>query len=346
VSEKNLVIPLTGAGAAAVAVVRIAGPLVEPFLTRYFRGSPRAGRCVHGELSDGERIIDDVLVALSDGGRTADINLHGSPWIVARLIGLAEAFGFIVTDGGAACLEAVDGETLLEREVAAYLPLARTELALRALTAQPTAWERWDGQGVSELIADRSLWQLLHPPGVAIVGAPNVGKSTLANRLFGRKRSITADKAGTTRDWVQDFANADGLPILLTDTPGLRSSVDVIESAAIAASRGEVEAAELVILLLDVSQPLEGEQTTVLREFPNAMRVANKMDLPPAWASGYLKICAESGAGVDNLRRKIAAHFGCADMIVGRPRWWTHRQLDLLRQAESDPRALEALRRC
>lgn len=343
-SAKNLVIPLTGAGAAAVAVVRITGPLVEPFLTRYFRGSARIGRCVHGELSDGERIIDDVLVALSDHARSADINLHGSPWIVARMIGLAEAFGFLLVDESASCLEAVDGETLLEREVAAHLPLARTELALRVLTAQPKAWERWGGQGLGEVIADRSLWQLLHPPRVAIVGAPNVGKSTLANQLFGRRRSITADVPGTTRDWVQDYANADGLPILLTDTPGLRSSVDVIESAAIAASRGEIEAAGLVILLLDVSRPLEGEQKRVLREFPNAMRVGNKMDLPPAWSSDDLKICAESGTGVANLRRTIAAHFGCADMIVDHPRWWTHRQLELLQQAESDPRALDALR--
>src|SRR5688500_5034178 len=81
-----------------------------------------------------------------------------------------------------------DGRRVLEREVEAYLPLARTELAVRTLLEQPRLWGEWnEGARVveaAEVLGDWGLYRLLHPPRVAIVGVANVGKSTLANRLF------------------------------------------------------------------------------------------------------------------------------------------------------------------
>ena len=116
----------------------------------------------------------------------------------------------------------------LEREMLAHLPLARTELGVRVLLAQTGrlgGLRRGAAAGSGrdagrELLADRSLWWLLHPPRVAIVGAANAGKSTLANQLFAQERSITADLPGTTRDWVGEVADIDGLPVMLVDTPG------------------------------------------------------------------------------------------------------------------------------
>ena len=104
----------------------------------------------------------------------------------------------------------------LEQEVLMSLPLARTELTLRMLLAQPAAWDRLIARPPAKaetenILADRALHWLLHPPRVAIVGAANVGKSTLANQLFGQQRSITVDLPGTTRDWVGETANLDGL---------------------------------------------------------------------------------------------------------------------------------------
>src|SRR5687767_4568879 len=144
-------------------------------------------------------------------------------------------------------VEFVEGETVLEREVEAYLAVARTELAMRTLLDQERLWGEWvEGRrevDASVVLADRSLYWLLHPPRVAIVGVPNVGKSTLANQLFAQERSITADVAGTTRDWVGEIANVDGLAVMLVDTPGVRETADDIERKAIEGSAGQVRAA-------------------------------------------------------------------------------------------------------
>jgi len=196
------------------------------------------------------------------------------------------------------------------------------------------------------VLKDHSLMRLLHPPRVAIVGAPNVGKSTLANRLFAQERSITADVPGTTRDWVGEIANVDGVPVMLLDTPGVRETRDEIERTAIDRSRREVAGADLVVLVLDVSRPLEPEQSPLLREFPGALLVANKSDRPAAWDAdrcGAIPTVGTAGGGVDELRRQIVAHLGCADIDPGGARCWTARQRDVISRAMTDRRILDEL---
>jgi tRNA modification GTPase len=333
--SENLVIALTGPGAAAVAVIRIAGPLSAEFLRAHFSRTARAGRCIHGELRAGYRVIDDVVVTLSDEGAAADINVHGSPWIVSRAIELAKAFGFRVLDQvDEPSLHAADGQTLLEREQAAWLPAARSELGLRMLAAQTRAWELLHAKPpepsrLKEMAADASLWRLLHPPRVAITGQPNVGKSTLANQLFGRERSITADVPGTTRDWVGEYTNVEGLPIMLVDTPGIRQTDDQIESEAIDASQDQIAGADLVLLVVDANQPAEAP----IAQNPAVLRVMNKCDLLTDIARGEddgLYVSAKTGEQMDTLRRAIARWFGCADVEVAQPRWWTRRQREML----------------
>src|SRR5205814_9358437 len=142
--------------------------------------------------------------------------------------------------------------------------------ALRTLLAQPRAWKGViDDQNLGRhelerIASDKTLHYLLHPPRVAIVGAPNVGKSTLANQLFAQERSITANLPGTTRDWIGELANLDGLIVQLIDTPGVRATDDEIERRAIAASAVQVESADLVVLMLDVSRPADREQAELI----------------------------------------------------------------------------------
>ena len=136
---------------------------------------------------------------------------------------------------------------------------------------------------IDAILNDRSLHWLLHPPRVAIVGAANVGKSTLANRLFAQERSITADIPGTTRDWVGEMANLDGLAVQLVDTPGIRQTEDAIEREAIQRSEPQIRRADLVILVLDASRPLAADQAPLLDRFPDSLRVINKVDATPAW---------------------------------------------------------------
>jgi tRNA modification GTPase len=220
------------------------------------------------------------------------------------------------------------------------LPLATTELAVRALLAQTTAWhdiaeKGSPGEGAAAL-ADRSLYWLLHPPRIAIVGVPNVGKSTLANQLLARDRLITSNVAGTTRDWVGELANLDGLAVMLVDTPGVRETIDPVEREAIARSRVQVKAADLVILVLDPTQPHDAGQAALAREHPGALWVVNKADLKDGGWDQAIRTVATSGQGVDALRNAIRMHFlGPAPFEFTRRRWWTERQKEFLTRTPS-----------
>jgi tRNA modification GTPase len=349
---------LTPPGVAAIAVIRLVGPATPEFLERHFSKPIAAGRCVHGQLRNGDAVLDDpVVVALPNGG--ADLSVHGGEWVVRSVVELARKEGFEVSETlpDDIPLDAVDGANVLEREVNASLPLAQTELAVRILLNQPAAWAdlvtratpgpaeeahlaRWMQKSeaikteLTGILADKGLWWLLHPPRVAIIGAPNVGKSTLANHLFARQRVITADMPGTTRDWVGETANLDGVAITLVDTPGIRATDDAIEADAIARSGEQIKSADLVVVVVDATRPLEGEQAAVLETWPDALRVVNKIDGPPAWdlalMAGIHTIGA-TGQGVDDLRAAIRGRFGVvAGLDEKWPRWWTARQKQIL----------------
>ena len=381
-AKENQALLLTPAGPAAIAVIRLLGDGVAAFLGRHFSGKAQVGRCVHGDLVDGPRVIDDPVMVLLPGGG-ADLSVHGGPWVVQSVLELARREGFaIAATGEGIPLAGADGESLLEREVLAQTLLARTKQGLRMVLGQTEAWavilKRWEEHGfgggaevasceaasgygaanpsragrgslervsllraeISRILADRCLVHLLHPPTVAIVGPANVGKSTLANQLFGQQRSITADVAGTTRDWVGEIANIDGLPVLLVDTPGIRGADDAIERAAIGQSRQKIATADLIVLVLDAARPLAPEQAALLDAFPAALRVVNRCDRPHAWDLASLPAIATvatTGQGVDRLRRGIVEFFGCADLESIRPLMWTDRQATILKCAMADP---------
>ncbi len=326
---------------SAIAVVRLAGPGVAAFLARRFSRPTSPGRAVHGLLrDDGGQTLDDPVVVRVDAD-TADLNLHGGPWVVRSVLALAERDGFAVRPATAVPDDAaVDGPTPLWREVMRHLPTAPTPAAVRLLLAQPAAWAgvlaRRDPAEVRSILADPSGRWLLAPPTVAVVGPANVGKSTLANRLFGQDRSITADAPGTTRDWVGGLADVGGLAVRLVDTPGVRTTADAIEAAAIAAAAREAAAADLVLLVLDRSVPLDADARRLLAAHPTAVRVANKADAPPAWTTDDLPTVATTGDGVAAVRAAIRRTFGCEVIDPDRPRWWTDRQRAILATAADD----------
>jgi tRNA modification GTPase len=331
----NVATVLTPPGVAAIAVVRIRGNLTPRFLAAHFSTTPTPSRCVHGELRDraGQVIDDPVVVLHDDGGVSADINLHGGPWVVAATLDLLRQNGFEVVEP--ADLDLLDGETVLDRELHAALPLARTEAGIRMLLAQPAAWREFIAsrpsvEQIEALLEDRCLMRLLNPPRVAIVGPPNVGKSTLANQLFGQTRSITADMPGTTRDWVGEIANIDGVPVVLVDTPGLRETSDEIEAAAIARARRIIGSADLVVSVREpeTDAPVQPGQIYVMNK---ADLLTDPMDIDP---QDCLTI-ATTGKGLRYLRERIRRFFGCDDLTPDRPRCWTDRQRDALQR---DPR--------
>jgi tRNA modification GTPase len=116
----------------------------------------------------------------------------------------------------------------------------------------------------------------------AIVGRPNAGKSSLLNQLLGHDRAIVSHIPGTTRDTIEETANIRGLPVVFIDTAGLREARDEIEAEGIRRSRKTLEKAELILHVLDASEPLTGADENYFAEFAGKKRilVRNKTDLP------------------------------------------------------------------
>lgn len=341
--QRNVVQQLTPPGVGAIAVVRLRGDRVRGWLKTHFSKPVSPGRCIHGELHDGSNIIDDPVVVLHHDLTTADVNLHGGSYVVQAVIDLAVRGGFELLDqtppGPFPEMTCKEGETLepIARDTLDWLPLAPTRQALRLLLVQPQAWRRMlaehDRNAIRHALDNRSLWWMLRTPRVAIVGAPNVGKSTLANRLFAQERSITADMPGTTRDWVGEIANLDGLAVMLVDTPGLRDSDDAIEQQAIARSREQIAEADLVVIVLDASTPPGDFDHRLLTDHPHALIVLNKSDRPPAWDASSLNpipTIATTGQGIDALCQAIAHRFDCPPRDFTRPLCWTPQQREKL----------------
>jgi tRNA modification GTPase len=348
--DENCAMLLTAPGAAAIAVVRLVGPGVRAFLRSHFSSAVEPGRAVHGTMRDGDVVIDDPVVVLDESRPLADVSLHGGTWMVRAFLEMARQEGFEVIESSVPPLDprAVDAASAIETEVQTHLPMARTELALRVLLAQPRAWAELKRRAhdakrdtIERILDDRALHWLLHPPRVAIVGPANAGKSTLANQLFAQERSITADLPGTTRDWVGATANVDGLAVMLVDTPGLRDTSDAIEAEAIALARPQIERADLVVLVLDQTRPLS-EQAQLLSRFHGATLVVNKVDRPVAWDRPIhaIRTVATTGRGVDELRHEIRRRFGCESIALDRARWWTERQRRGLESARDNPAKL------
>jgi tRNA modification GTPase len=116
---------------------------------------------------------------------------------------------------------------------------------------------------------------------VAIVGRPNVGKSSLLNRLLRQERAIVTHIPGTTRDLVEESLNLRGIPIVLIDTAGIRQTKDIVEAIGVERSHNALQQADLILFALDASQPLTQEDYTLAQTISGrtVIVVENKQDL-------------------------------------------------------------------
>jgi tRNA modification GTPase len=147
---------------------------------------------------------------------------------------------------------------------------------------------------------------------VTIVGPPNVGKSSLFNALVGSARAIVTSVPGTTRDLVSETVDMEGLRITLVDTAGLRDTNDVVELEGVSRSREAIRVAEVVIDVCDGT--VNESSVATLETKGTVVRVANKSDLSSFTPSREaLPVSALTGAGVGELRRRLAATLGLSD---------------------------------
>jgi tRNA modification GTPase len=150
-----------------------------------------------------------------------------------------------------------------------------------------------------------------------IYGEPNVGKSSLLNRLLGFERAIVSEVAGTTRDTIEEIINLDGIPLRLVDTAGVREAADGIEAEGIQRTVRQIESADLLLQIADASRPRSQEVV-----FPTSaakhLLVLNKCDLPedPSWQGvSAIRLSCSSGDGFPQLSSQIrdTLQFGDVD---------------------------------
>src|SRR6266498_4580430 len=180
---------------------------------------------------------------------------------------------------------------------------------------------------------------------VAIVGRPNVGKSSLFNRLLRLERAIVTEIAGTTRDSITESVSLRGIPVSLTDTAGLRRASDRIEEIGVERSQRAMADADLLVVVIDGSTELLPEDLTVLSQATKARHLiaVNKCDLPRApglekhlgGLGPVVHLSALTGEGLENLTTAILAPFGTVDSEGVGLLVTDSRHYDLLRRAQS-----------
>ncbi len=210
---------------------------------------------------------------------------------------------------------------------------------------------------MNELLATAKDGQILRNGiRVAIVGRPNAGKSSLLNQLLGHDRAIVSTIAGTTRDTIEETAGIRGIPVIFVDTAGLRESVDEIEREGIRRSHDAWQKAELILHVLDHSEPLTTEDEKYLAEFATKERVLvrNKCDLPgrleiPSTdredSPPDVSVSCKTGQGIDALKDTIKSLVWSGSVTAENLQITinSRHQTALLRARESTEKAVAAM---
>ncbi|EEW92970.2 tRNA uridine-5-carboxymethylaminomethyl(34) synthesis GTPase MnmE [Granulicatella elegans] len=177
-------------------------------------------------------------------------------------------------------------------------------------------------QGIRALLNTASQGKILRDGlKTAIVGRPNVGKSSLLNVLLREEKAIVTDIAGTTRDTIEEYVNVRGVPLQLIDTAGIRETDDIVEKIGVERSRKALKEADFVLLLLNQSETLQEEDIRLLETTKGMKRIIlfNKTDLPSKLSKEDIAPYAQveeivttsmlNKEGIDQLEEKIAGYF-------------------------------------
>ena len=313
-SQQDTIVAIaTPPGPGAIGVLRLSGPGAVRLAERCFRPLGHKGlrdrpprTLVYGSLLDRDGVvIDQALCTVSYGPHsytgedTAEFQCHGAPQVLSLGLEALCALGARL---------AGPGEFTRRAFLNGKLDLAQAEAVGDLLEATSR-------EGVRQ-----AAGQLARGIPCALVGQPNVGKSSLLNALAGFERAIVTDIPGTTRDTVEANVELGGLPLRLIDTAGLRDSDDPVERMGVERSRAAMEQAELILVLWDSSARVTGEEVALLEravELAPTILVWTKGDLPTApipvlelpEGLQVVELSARTGEGLDRLEEAVAALF-------------------------------------
>ena len=392
-----IVAPATALG-GAIAVIRMSGEGSIALCNSIFKGrkslSEAKSHTIHyGTICDGERVVDDVVVAIFraphsyTGEESVEISIHGSRYIAQEVMRLlceagaqmAEAGEFsqralaagridlsqaeavadlIASDsraahavaatqmrgGYSAMLDALREEllnitSLLELE----LDFSEEDVEFADRTKLRSMLSKTDAAVVRLMESFQVGNAIREGVAVAIVGRPNVGKSTLLNRLVGDDRAMVSDIAGTTRDTIEESVVIDDIRFRFVDTAGLHDTDDRLEKMGIERTERAIRGAQIVLYMTEPSQSelelpeLSSEQTLLL--------VVNKIDTSSERGiDGAIYISAREGEGIDELRKALRATVDTEGLYRGEVVVSNLRHVEALRRAHHDmSAAIEAL---
>ncbi len=356
-AEETRLAVLTPSGRGAVATVALVGPRAASVADGYFRPSGQQrlsqvpiGRIIFGRWGEppGEEV---VACRLSD--QRVEIHGHGGLAASAQIVQALVAAGCqsvpwqqLLPPGDAIRIEAAEALAQCRTRRTATILLEQYQGALAgavgkmieqlqnrqtpAARQQLLALLQWSPLGL----------RLVKPFRVVLAGRPNVGKSSLLNRLLGYARSIVTDTPGTTRDVVTQAAAFGGWPVTLTDTAGLRRhTLDALETAGMLLTEAEAAQADLLILVNEASGGEPEEYRRLAERFPQALAVTNKSDLLSPDAERNLPsvqgmaVSAKTGQGISQLAEAIAARLVPCEPAPGEAVPFTARQVECLQAA-------------
>ncbi len=247
------------------------------------------------DLAQAEAVADLIDAASGEAARSAVRSLSGAfSAQIAELVDVLTRLRMLVE----ATLDFPEEEIDFLRDADAFGRLDAIDASLQAVRAQAR-----QGALLREGLT------------VVLIGQPNVGKSSLLNRLAGFEAAIVTELAGTTRDTVREAIQIEGVPLHIVDTAGLRETDDAVEKMGIARTWAALEQADVALLLVDAAHGVGRQEAAILARLPDVMRltVHNKIDATgeaPRAAGKEIWLSAKTGAGVDLLRGKLLESAG------------------------------------
>src|SRR5262245_2912959 len=356
--------PLTSSDPAAIAVIRASGPAFEQFARSHLRFASdselTAGVIRRAALhdTDGEP-IDDIVVSVRSTGPAWDVwlHLHGGPWIMQRCGQLLAAAGLGQTPpDGKSIFPAVEP---IDAAIAEQLPVMLTLAGVQWLSRQRELLPRLvhrlaAGADRHPQLVRRACTRLAstyevfdwysRPLRIALVGPPNVGKSTLFNRLVGDAVSITSPRAGTTRDYVEAPGELEGYPVIWIDTAGEFEAIDPLDAAGVAAAATASLSADMRVAVLDATaftadsvtalrQPAPGVVATILNKADALELKAPRITIKWTENKAMFMLSAINGAGFTEFTRALIPLVGRTPRKVRRPAVFALHQADDARRA-------------